>query len=84
MVATARWTRVTGTLLHVSRAIRGSCEFLMNRLAAAFLEFHELLAAWLHPYSTPQSDTLLTSDAIYNNFVRVDVVAKVLPRPADE
>jgi len=49
--------------------------------AAAFLEFHELLAAWLHPYSTSDSDTLLTSDAIYNNYVRVDVVAKILARP---
>ncbi|KZV94716.1 galactose mutarotase-like protein [Exidia glandulosa HHB12029] len=50
-------------------------------VSAAFLEFHELLAAWLHPYGSGENkakDTLLTSDELYNNFVKVDVVAKVL------
>ncbi|KAG0706709.1 galactose mutarotase-like domain-containing protein [Suillus ampliporus] len=42
--------------------------------SAAFLEFHEPLSAFLHPEATPNStDTLLTSNEIYNNFVRVDI-----------
>ncbi|TDL25724.1 galactose mutarotase-like protein [Rickenella mellea] len=42
--------------------------------SAAFLEFHEPHAAWLHPDTTPTGyDTLLTSDELYNNFVKVDV-----------
>lgn len=44
--------------------------------SAAFLEFHELLAAWLYPYAD-KGDTLLTSDKLYNNFVKVNVVASV-------
>ncbi|EJD49561.1 galactose mutarotase-like protein [Auricularia subglabra TFB-10046 SS5] len=52
-------------------------------VSAAFLEFHELLAAWLHPYADAKGNTLLTSDELYNNFVRVDVVAKVLEENAD-
>ena len=48
----------------------------VNWIAAAFLEFHAPLAAWLHP---PESrgptgdDTLLVSGEVYNNFVRLDV-----------
>ncbi|GBE88173.1 galactose mutarotase-like protein [Sparassis latifolia] len=43
--------------------------------SAAFLEFHEPLAAWLHPETqgSSGSDTLLASGEIYNNFVRMDV-----------
>lgn len=42
--------------------------------SAAFLEFHEPLSAFLHPEATPHStDTLLTSNEIYNNFVRADI-----------
>ncbi|KAG1870753.1 galactose mutarotase-like domain-containing protein [Suillus subalutaceus] len=42
--------------------------------SAAFLEFHEPLSAFLHPEATPNStDTLLTSNEIYNNFVRADI-----------
>ncbi|KAG2756797.1 hypothetical protein P692DRAFT_20867848 [Suillus brevipes Sb2] len=42
--------------------------------SAAFLEFHEPLSAFLHPEATPDStDTLLTSNEIYNNFVRADI-----------
>ncbi|KAI0073160.1 galactose mutarotase-like protein [Panus rudis PR-1116 ss-1] len=41
---------------------------------AAFLEFHEPLAAWLHPSSTKnENDTLLASGEVYNNWVRADV-----------
>ncbi|CAL1717421.1 unnamed protein product [Somion occarium] len=42
---------------------------------AAFLEFHEPLAAWLHPETQgpDKNDTLLASGEVYNNFVRVDV-----------
>jgi len=45
----------------------------------AFLEFHEPLAAWLHPETAVSGDTLLTSDELYNNFVRVDVLFKQPP-----
>jgi len=43
--------------------------------SAAFLEFHEPLAAWLHPSTlgASQDDTLLASGEIYNNYVRMDV-----------
>ncbi|KAI0950664.1 hypothetical protein AcW1_007914 [Taiwanofungus camphoratus] len=43
--------------------------------SAAFLEFHEPLAAWLHPETrgVSGSDTLLASGEVYNNFVRMDV-----------
>ncbi|KAH8092568.1 galactose mutarotase-like protein [Cristinia sonorae] len=43
--------------------------------SAAFLEFHEPLAAWLNPSTIGHSgnDTLLASGEIYNNFVKMDV-----------
>lgn len=43
--------------------------------AAAFLEFHAPLAAWIHPSARGPSgeDTLLASGEVYNNFVRLDV-----------
>lgn len=43
--------------------------------AAAFLEFHEPLGAWLHPKTQgiSKDDTLLASGEVYNNFVRMDV-----------
>ncbi|KIJ60361.1 hypothetical protein HYDPIDRAFT_43366 [Hydnomerulius pinastri MD-312] len=43
--------------------------------SAAFIEFHEPLSAFLYPTST-STDTLLTSDEIYNNYVRADIVAR--------
>ncbi|KAF8123397.1 galactose mutarotase-like domain-containing protein [Boletus edulis] len=43
--------------------------------SAAFFEFHEPLSAFLYPTST-STDTLLTSDEIYNNYVRVDIVSR--------
>ena len=47
----------------------------MNELGAAFLEFHEPLAAFLHPETVGPSknDTLLASGEVYNNWVRMDV-----------
>lgn len=44
-------------------------------LGAAFLEFHEPLAAFLHPETVGPShnDTLLASGEVYNNWVRMDV-----------
>ncbi|KAH9914979.1 galactose mutarotase-like protein [Fomitopsis serialis] len=44
--------------------------------SAAFLEFHEPLAAWLHPgtVGASGSDTLLASGEVYNNYVRMDVL----------
>ncbi|KIJ51518.1 hypothetical protein M422DRAFT_26924 [Sphaerobolus stellatus SS14] len=51
----------------------------------AFLEFHEPLAAWLHPETAVSGDTLVTSDELYNNFVRVDVLyKKPATAPAEE
>ncbi|KDQ52685.1 hypothetical protein JAAARDRAFT_39962 [Jaapia argillacea MUCL 33604] len=45
--------------------------------SAAFLEFHEPLAAFLNPGLVRNgNDTLLASGEVYNNFVRVDVVYK--------
>ncbi|THH17897.1 hypothetical protein EW146_g2994 [Bondarzewia mesenterica] len=43
--------------------------------SAAFLEFHEPIASFLHPSTNPSgNDTLLGPDEIYNNFVRIDVL----------
>jgi aldose 1-epimerase len=45
--------------------------------AAAFLEFHEPLAAFLFPQLQKNGDdTLLTSDEVYHNFVKVDVAVE--------
>jgi aldose 1-epimerase len=45
--------------------------------AAAFLEFHEPLAAFLFPQlQRNQDDTLLTSDEVYHNFVKVNVTIR--------
>ena len=48
---------------------------VMNEPGAAFLEFHEPLAAFLHPDTVGPSknDTLLASGEVYNNWVRMDV-----------
>ncbi|KAF9037613.1 galactose mutarotase-like domain-containing protein [Panaeolus papilionaceus] len=40
---------------------------------AAFLEFHNPLAAFLYEENKDVEDTLLTSDELYHNYVRVDV-----------
>ena len=48
--------------------------------SAAFLEFHEPLAAFLDANAATRGrsgdDTLLAPGEVYNNFVRVDVWAK--------
>ncbi|KAI0755969.1 galactose mutarotase-like protein [Irpex lacteus] len=46
--------------------------------SAAFLEFHEPLAAWLHPETrtNKQEDTLLGVGEVVNSFVRVDVLSR--------
>ncbi|KAF7312740.1 hypothetical protein MIND_00289000 [Mycena indigotica] len=41
--------------------------------SAAFLEFHDPLAAFLDPANKDGEDTLLTSDELYHNYVRCDV-----------
>jgi hypothetical protein len=47
-------------------------------LAAAFLEFHEPLAAFLFPrFQRNNDDTLLTSDEVYHSFVKVNVTVYV-------
>ncbi|TFK65110.1 galactose mutarotase-like protein [Pluteus cervinus] len=43
---------------------------------AVFLEFHNALAAFLDPKNKDAEDTLLTSDELYHNYVRVDVKFK--------
>ncbi|KAF5374514.1 hypothetical protein D9615_009094 [Tricholomella constricta] len=40
---------------------------------AAFLEFHQPLAAFLDPKNKDGDDTLLTTDELYHNYVRCDV-----------
>ncbi|KAF5359879.1 hypothetical protein D9756_003611 [Leucocoprinus leucothites] len=40
---------------------------------AAFLEFHEPLAAFLRPENRDGEDTLLASGELYNNFVRLEI-----------
>ncbi|KAG8948006.1 hypothetical protein FRC00_008825 [Tulasnella sp. 408] len=44
--------------------------------AGAFLEFHEPLAAWQHPWGKTHGDTLLTSDELYNNYTKLNVYFK--------
>jgi hypothetical protein len=45
--------------------------------AAAFLEFHEPIAAFLFPrLQRDDDDTLLTSNEVYHNFVKVDVTVR--------
>ncbi|EIW84609.1 galactose mutarotase-like protein [Coniophora puteana RWD-64-598 SS2] len=43
-----------------------------RKQSATFIEFHEPLAAFKYP-TTTSTDTLLTSNEIYNNYVRADV-----------
>jgi aldose 1-epimerase len=53
--------------------------------AAAFLEFHEPLAAFLPQNArTVRSgwDTLLAPGEVYNNWVRLDVLCKSVPEDA--
>ncbi|KAH9481106.1 Galactose mutarotase [Psilocybe cubensis] len=42
---------------------------------AVFLEFHNPIAAFLHPANKDGEDTLLTSDEVYHNYVRADIKA---------
>ena len=51
--------------------------------AAAFLEFHEPLAAWLHPETLGASkdDTLLVSGEVYNNYVKMEVLYRSPAQP---
>ncbi|KAG6889398.1 hypothetical protein C0992_005391 [Termitomyces sp. T32_za158] len=44
--------------------------------SAAFLEFHEPISAFLDPKNKDEEDTLLTTDELYNNYVRLDVRLK--------
>jgi len=41
-----------------------------NKRAAAFLEFHEPHAAWLHPWAA-KGDTIISSNEIYHNYTKV-------------
>lgn len=46
--------------------------------SAAFLEFHEPLAAWLHPETrtNKEEDTVIGWGEVVNSFVRVDVLSR--------
>jgi aldose 1-epimerase len=51
-------------------------------LAAAFLEFHEPLAAFLEQNKATVrngDDTLVGPGEVYNNWVRLDVLCKSVP-----
>ncbi|KAG6873480.1 hypothetical protein C0995_015183 [Termitomyces sp. Mi166 len=41
--------------------------------SAAFLEFHEPISAFLDPKNKDKEDSLLTTDELYHNYVRLDV-----------
>ncbi|KAG6910269.1 hypothetical protein DXG01_012081 [Tephrocybe rancida] len=43
---------------------------------AAFLEFHEPISAFLDPKNKDGEDSLLTTDELYHNYVRLDVKFK--------
>ncbi|KAK0446130.1 galactose mutarotase-like domain-containing protein [Armillaria borealis] len=47
---------------------------------AAFLEFHDVLSAFLDPSNKDGEDGLLTQDELYNNYVRCDVRFKALAK----
>ncbi|KAF7771706.1 hypothetical protein Agabi119p4_6017 [Agaricus bisporus var. burnettii] len=40
---------------------------------AVFLEFHDPLAAFLQPENRDADDTMITSEELYNNFVRLEI-----------
>ena len=63
----------TSDIFHAPRVISRNAHRVS--VAAAFLEFHAPLAAWIHPQARGPSgeDTLLASGEVYNNFVRTDV-----------
>ncbi|KAG6849595.1 hypothetical protein H0H93_007117 [Arthromyces matolae] len=47
---------------------------------AAFLEFHEPISAFLDPKNKDGEDSLLTTDELYHNYVRMDVKFKEVPQ----
>ncbi|KAG6827911.1 hypothetical protein H0H92_009980 [Tricholoma furcatifolium] len=51
---------------------------------AAFLEFHEPISAFLDPKNKDGEDSLLTTDELYHNYVRLDVRFKEVPREHDD
>lgn len=69
-----------GISLGVSCRVMNALQQLINldiSAAAAFLEFHEPLAAFLFPQlQRGKDDTLLTSEEVYHNFVKVDVAVR--------
>lgn len=80
-MAVAAFLLVTATIADVRTRVFPTLLVVSDRclcLAAAFLEFHEPLAAWLHPATQGPSgdDTILASGEVYNNFVRMDVIYK--------
>ncbi|KIJ10763.1 aldose 1-epimerase, partial [Paxillus involutus ATCC 200175] len=58
--------------IHGGSGLRGDG---YGKHSAVFIEFHEPLSAFLYPTST-STDTLLTSDEVYNHFVRADIISR--------
>ncbi|KAH0584875.1 hypothetical protein H2248_008153 [Termitomyces sp. 'cryptogamus'] len=48
--------------------------------SAAFLEFHEPISAFLDPNNKDKEDSLVTTNELYNNYVRLDVKFKEVPQ----
>ncbi|KAF9042618.1 hypothetical protein BDZ89DRAFT_1128524 [Hymenopellis radicata] len=55
------------------KKIHGGSGITEHGTAAAFLEFHDVLAPFLKPENKDGDDTLLTKDEVYNNYVQCDV-----------
>ncbi|KAF9018752.1 hypothetical protein BDZ89DRAFT_1044313 [Hymenopellis radicata] len=55
------------------KKIHGGSGITEHGTAAAFLEFHDVLAPFLQPENKDGDDTLLTKDELYNNYVQCDV-----------
>jgi aldose 1-epimerase len=51
--------------------------------SAAFLEFHDPISAFLDPANKGGDDTLITSDEIYHNYVRMDIRYKEKARTSE-
>jgi aldose 1-epimerase len=68
----ARPTKGARKVIHGGSGVRDSGD-AYGPGTAAFLEFHEPLAAFLQPSNKDGDDTLLTSEELYHNFVRMDV-----------
>ncbi|TFL02352.1 galactose mutarotase-like protein [Pterulicium gracile] len=74
MFYTNNWANKDGARkkIHGGTGIKGTGNGYVPG-SAAFLEFHDPLAAFLDPANKNDDDTLITSDEIYHNYVRMDI-----------